>query len=339
MFAATALKLLAVPILAATHVLAAQNSLQQVFNFGTNPSNIALHVYRPTGLVANPALIVALHPCGGSGPGWFSQTRYADLSDSLKTFLVIYPSSPPNSNGCWEVYSNATFTHNGGSDSLGVASAIKYSLSTYSADPARVFLTGFSSGAMMTSVMAGAYPDLFAAGSAFSGVPYACFSESTMINNPCATGRVSKTPQEWGDLVRRGYPGYTGPRPKIQLWHGLQDEVVNYNNQLEGIKQWTNVLGYSTTPISTQTNDPLSGWTRSIYGPNFQAISAPATHGIPIQENEVLKWFGLVGGSPGTGTTTTTRPPSTTTTYPPEQPTQVQYGQCGGYASMFVIII
>ncbi|PPQ92984.1 hypothetical protein CVT25_000185 [Psilocybe cyanescens] len=337
MLAAMFFKLLAVPFLAATHVFAAQNSLQQVTNFGSNPTNVGMYVYRPTGLAAKPALIVAIHYCSGTAQAYFSGTQYANLADSLKNFLVIYPNAP-DSGGCWDVHTAATLTHNAGGDSLGIASMIRYAIANYAVDAARVYVTGTSSGAMMTNVLAGAYPDLFVAGSAWAGVPYSCFSGAGMWNSACATGTISKTGQQWGDLVRSGYPGYTGARPKMQIWHGTQDEILNYNNHGEGIKQWTNVFGYSSTPVSTQTNNPLSGWTRNTYGPNFQAISAPTTHNIPVQANEVLTWFGLIGGTSGTSTTlpptttatSTTVIPTTTPTQTPGGPSQVQYGQCGG---------
>jgi hypothetical protein len=46
----------------------------------------------------------------------------------------------------------------------------------------------------------------------------------------------------------------------MQLWHGTADTTLNYVNFGEEIKQWTNVLGVSQTPTSTDT--PQSGWTR-----------------------------------------------------------------------------
>jgi hypothetical protein len=64
-------------------------------------------------------------------------------------------------------------------------------------------------------------------------------------------------------MVRTMYPGYSGYRPRIQLWHGTADGTINYNNQLEAIKEWTNVLGLGATPTSstTVTLDNHS-WTR-----------------------------------------------------------------------------
>jgi poly(3-hydroxybutyrate) depolymerase len=57
-------------------------------------------------------------------------------------------------------------------------SVVNYTKTHYDVDPSRVVLSGFSSGAMMTNVMAAEYPDVFAAGAAFSGVPATCFGET-----------------------------------------------------------------------------------------------------------------------------------------------------------------
>ena len=74
---------------------------------------------------------------------------------------------------------------------------VRYAIKTYGVDPNLVFVQGGSSGAMMTNVMLGAYPDLFKAGVAVSGVPYGCFKGSGLWNVDCANGRIVKTPQEW----------------------------------------------------------------------------------------------------------------------------------------------
>ncbi|PPQ73738.1 hypothetical protein CVT24_006958 [Panaeolus cyanescens] len=312
-------------------VWAAAGQLQQVTNFGTNPTNVKMYVYRPAGLAANPALIVALHYCTGSAQAFFSGTQYANLADQYKNYMLIYPTAP-DSGGCWDVHTNATLTHNAGGDSLGVVSMVKYAIANYGVDASRVFMTGTSSGAMMTNVLAGAYPDVFKAGSAFSGVPYACFAGAGLWNNECAQGQTTKTAQQWGDLVRSGYPGYTGPRPKMQIWHGTSDTTLNYHNFGEAVKQWTNVFGYSTTASQVQTNNPLNGWTRSTYGPNFQAISAQGVgHDLPVQATDVLTFFGLIGGGGGGTPTTTTAAPTTTTATPTSTAAPIEhYWQCGG---------
>ncbi|KAF9527349.1 carbohydrate esterase family 1 protein, partial [Crepidotus variabilis] len=287
------LKVVTLSVFAVVGAFAAAGQIQQVSNYGTNPTGVQMWVYRPSGVVANPALIVAMHYCTGTAQAYFSGTQYANLADQLKSFIVIYPDAP-DSGGCWDVHSTGTLTHNGGGDSIAIVSQVKYAITNYGVNASRVYMTGTSSGAMMTNVLAGAYPDVFAAGAAFAGVPYGCFAGSGMWNNACANGQTTKTAQQWGDQVRSGYPGYNGTYPKLQIWQGTADTTLNYHNFAEGVKQWTNVFGYSTTGATVQTNSPLNGWTRTIYGPNFQAISAQGVdHNIPVQANDVLTWFGL----------------------------------------------
>ncbi|MGC4094513.1 MAG: PHB depolymerase family esterase [Polyangiaceae bacterium] len=272
----------------------------QVQNFGSNPSNLNMYTYVPTKLGTPPAVVVAIHYCGGS-----AQAFYTGPGSGLVTaanqygYIVIFPETVSTTNNkCWDVYSNATFTHNGGSDSAGIISMVKYVLSTYSADASRVYAMGTSSGAMMTQVLLGAYPDVFKAGSAWSGVPFGCFAGSGYWNSACAQGQTSKTGAQWGDLVRAAYPGYSGARPRIQLWHGDVDDTINFNNFNESIKQWTNVLGVSATPTTTEQNTPQSGYTRTRYngscGPRVEAVKeAGQGHNLSVLASEVVRFFGL----------------------------------------------
>jgi hypothetical protein len=61
------------------------------------------------------------------------------------------------------------------------------------------------------------------------------------------------TAQQWGDLARGMYPGYTGHRPRVQLFHGDADTIISYKNFGEAIKEWTNVLALPTSPTSMMT--------------------------------------------------------------------------------------
>lgn len=130
---------------------AAAGQLQQVSSFGSNPTGAGMFVYKPARLASPTPLIVAIHYCGGSAQAFFTGTQFANLADT-HGFIVVYPNTPPQNDACWDVHSNATLTHNAGGDSLGIASMIKYAISTYGANPNQVFLVGSSSGAMMTCV-------------------------------------------------------------------------------------------------------------------------------------------------------------------------------------------
>ncbi|KAF7348745.1 Carbohydrate esterase family 1 and carbohydrate-binding module family 1 protein [Mycena venus] len=321
-------------------VAALTSTLQQVTNYGTNPTNVGMFVYKPTTVKANPAVIVAIHYCTGTAQAYFTGSPYAQLADTYG-FIVIYPSSP-NSGTCWDVSSKATLTHNGGGDSLGIRNQVAYAISTYGADPSRIFVTGSSSGAMMTNVLAAVYPDVFAAATVYSGVAAGCFMSSfggvDAWNSSCAEGQVSATSAQWAAVVRAMYPGYTGAYPPIQEYHGTIDTTLLPENLGEEVKEWAGIFGYNAAaPTQVLQNTPLSGYTKSIYGPALQGILATGVgHTVPIQGNEDMKWFGFVAGGAappkstgsgtGTGTTSTstvgpTSPPTTTVSTPTSTPT------------------
>ncbi|TDC82098.1 PHB depolymerase family esterase, partial [Micromonospora sp. KC606] len=284
----TALAVSALTALAAVSVPtpASAATLTQVTNFGANPSNLQMYLYVPDRVAPRPALVVAVHYCTGSGPAMYSNTQFASLADR-HGYIVLYP-SVTRSSKCFDVASPQALRRDGGSDPVGIKSMIDYVRARYPVDANRIFATGISSGAMMTNVLLGLYPDVFAAGSAYSGVPFGCFATTngSEWNSECSNGQLIKTPQQWGDLVRDAYPGYTGKRPRMQLWHGTEDDALRYQNFTEAVKQWTNVHGLSQTP--TYTDTPQPNYTRTRYGGSggtapVEAISMQGVgHNLPV---------------------------------------------------------
>jgi acetylxylan esterase len=339
-------------------VLGAANSLIPVSNFGTNPSNVTMYLYLPTVLAPNPPILVNPHWCHGSAQAAFTGTQLATLADTYG-YIMIFPNSPNTVDMCWDVSSNATLSHNGGGDSLGIVSMVKYTLATYGGDPNRVFAMGTSSGAMMTNVLIGAYPDVFAAGSAWAGVAFGCFADPAggvdVWNAACAEGDVIKTGVQWEAIVDAAYPGYYGFRPKMQVFHGTNDTTLYPQNLQEEIKEWTTVLGLPSSPVRTENNWPDSEWTTYVYGSTFTATSAAGvTHDIQTNASVVLDWFDLTcqgsgcysrtnpGGGSGGGTSTsvssvktsstssTSSIGTTTSSASATASTVPKWGQCGG---------
>ncbi|KUJ14591.1 putative Acetylxylan esterase A [Mollisia scopiformis] len=223
---------------------------------------------------------------------------YAQSADT-HGFIIIYPTAPA---GCWDVASTASLTHNGGGDSQTIVNMVKYAETHYGSDLDRVYMTGSSFGAMMTNVLAGAYPDVFKAGTLYGGVPDGCFyvagatagMTSPGWNNQCSGGKLIKTAQQWGDQVRSYYPGYNGTRPKMLIFHGTADTTLYYANFGEELKEWSNVLGVSFS--HNETNTPISGYTKMIYGDGTQLVGVSCYnvgHTPPIRPSDDLAWFGL----------------------------------------------
>ncbi|TDE35815.1 PHB depolymerase family esterase [Nonomuraea mesophila] len=297
---------------------ASSAQLTEVTGFGANPTGLRMHLYVPDGVPARPAVLVAVHYCTRSGPAFHSGTEFASLADRHK-FVVIYPSAT-RSGSCFDVSSPQALRHDGGSDPAGIVSMVRYVQQRHGGDPDRTYVTGASSGGMMTNVLIGAYPDVFRAGASFMGVPFGCFAttDGSSWNSACANGQVSRTPQQWGDAVRAAYPGYNGPRPRMQIWHGTEDGTLRYPNFQEQIKQWTDVHGLSQTP--SLTDRPRANWTRTRYGgtgttPPVEAVSIQGVgHNLPQSgmAAAVIDFFGLSdGGDPTASPTVTPDPPGT----------------------------
>jgi poly(3-hydroxybutyrate) depolymerase len=123
-------------------------TLSQVTSFGAAPTKAGFYIYVPKKLAASPGVIVAIHYCTGSAQAYYNGSPYKTLSEQYG-FIVIYPSSPHDGT-CWDVSSKATLSHEGGGDSNTIANMVKWTLSEYKADASKVFVTGSSSGAMMT---------------------------------------------------------------------------------------------------------------------------------------------------------------------------------------------
>ncbi|MBF9130580.1 PHB depolymerase family esterase [Plantactinospora sp. S1510] len=299
-------------------------SLVEVSNFGNNPGGMRMHIYVPDNRPANPAIVVAMHGCGGSGPGFYSGSEFASLSNQYG-FIVIYPSAMQEAGfgKCFDTWSDASKRRGGGSDPVSIESMVNYARTQYSGDINRVYATGSSSGGMMTQHMLAVYPDLFKAGASFMGVPFGCFANAAAYppGGPCTNGTMNRTPQEWGNLVRGAYPGYSGTRPPIQLWHGTNDTLVPYSLLQESIEQWTNVHGLSQTPTSTDT--PQANWNRRRFGTQVEAYAIQgAGHSLPSagMARVAIQFFGLDRTNPTTPPVNPTTPPVNPTVSPTGAP-------------------
>jgi acetylxylan esterase len=290
---------------------AAAASLQPVADWGATgaPSYVDMYIYVPDELAEDPPIVVASHYCTGTASAYFNQLRSTIVAAADEHgFIILFPQA--TGRNCWDVGSQQSLSHDGVGDTGAIVQMVQYALAEYEGDASRVYALGGSSGGMMTQALIGVYPDVFKAGVEIAGVPCGCWAEgydqggTPQWSNACAGGQVNKTAQQWGDTVRAMYPGYAGHRPRIQLWHGTDDDVINYNNFLESIEEWTNVLGLSATP--TATDMPMAGFTRQRWSNScgFTVLEAwsqeGGTHGIQTDANAILGFLGLeeVGRDP-----------------------------------------
>ncbi|KAF2713434.1 carbohydrate esterase family 1 protein [Pleomassaria siparia CBS 279.74] len=263
-----------------------------------------MYAYVPKTIVKPAPIIVAVHHCQGSASAYYGESQLGPQADKYG-IILIYPNSK-SGGGCFDVASTNTLKHDGGGDSQTIANMVKYAVANLGGDANRTYVVGTSSGAMMANVLAGAYPDVFKAASVYSGVPDGCFyvSGSTATQDPpgwsnsCANGQLTKTAKQWGDDVRSYYPSYTGPRTRMQIFHGTSDNTLKYPNYAEQLKQWSDVLGL--TAKKDTTNTPQSGYTQTIYGNGTTATAqlvgysaAGVGHTVPQHPTMDIAFFGI----------------------------------------------
>jgi len=238
-------------------ITSAEAALTPVSNFGPNPGALDMFEYAPDDLPAGSPLVVVLHGCTQQASGMVP-AGWNTLADKYK-FAVIYAQQrSANQNlSCFSWYSAGDIGRDMG-EAQSIIEMVDNAIATRHVDPKRVYVTGLSAGAAMTAVMLAAYPDRFRAGSIMAGLPYKCAS-SVSDTSGCQNPR---TPQQWGDLVRGAFPSFTGPYPRVQIWHGSTDAVVPTANSTELVKQWTDVWGIDQTADAT---DMISNTTRTQY--------------------------------------------------------------------------
>jgi poly(hydroxyalkanoate) depolymerase family esterase len=275
-----------------------------------------MQIYVPTKLATKPPIVVSNHACGSTVSGQMGANTKIKAAADKNGFIMIFPENQVTESGgstgqnCWDVGSEKALKHDGGGDPHAVAQMVRYALKKYNGDSSRVYVLGGSSGGMMTQALLGIYPEIFVAGAPRAGVPLGCWAVeydkcgTKQWSCPCANGTVSKTPKDWGDLVRAINPSYTGHRPRVQIMQGDADATISYKNMAESIKEWTNVLGLDTVPDSTaKITSSASGSTytynckfwknkcKYIVLESWFAVGQP--HSMKYEEDAILKFFGL----------------------------------------------
>ncbi|WP_225839834.1 PHB depolymerase family esterase [Streptomyces sp. NK08204] len=237
-------------------------SLQQITGFGSNPGNLQMFAYTPGNLPSGAPLVIALHGCTQSASDYYSHSGWPKYAD-MYGFALVFPqtTSSNNANSCFNWFQSADYTRDQG-EALSVKQMVDYAESHYGSDRRRVYVTGLSAGGAMTSVMLADYPDVFAGGAIDSGIPAGCATDLPS-GLTCQNSAVNKTPQQWGDAVRRASGGWGGPWPRVAIWQGTGDSTVDPANATEERDQWTNVWGIGQTPSSTTTL--TGGTTQAVY--------------------------------------------------------------------------
>lgn len=208
---------------------------------GSNPGGLKMLTYVPPDLSSGAPLVVVLHGCTQTAPGYDHGAGWSTLAER-HGFALLFPEQDRgnNPNLCFNWFQPEDVTRGQG-EVLSIRQMIGQILETHALNPARVYINGLSAGGAMTAAMLATYPELFAGGAIIAGLPYGAASGMQQAFEAMHYLR-SRTASEWGDLVRAASP-HPGPWPQVQIWHGGADGTVRHGNFEELIKQWANVHG------------------------------------------------------------------------------------------------
>ena len=214
--------------------------ITQITSFGTNPGALNMYDYVPTGLTGKIPLVVALHGCTENATSYAQQSGWNKLA-LLHGFCMAYAeqTSINNSSDCFNWFDTTQIERNKG-EALSIIQMVSYMKAHYNIDTTRIYVTGLSAGGAMTAVMMAVYPDVFKAGAVMAGIPYWAATNSTTALYVMDGFVVNKfTPAQWAQLVRKQFPGYTGSYPRLAVFQGTADAVVDTDNTTQLIDQWT----------------------------------------------------------------------------------------------------
>ena len=218
----------------------AQDDLIQIRPFGTNPGNLKLMFYDPGNITEKAPLVVVLHGCTQMAKSCSEQSGWNKLA-KLHQFYVLYPEQiiVNNPENCFNWYRAADQSKDKG-EPASIMQMITYLKKNKNIDSTRIYIIGLSAGGAMSSIMMAVFPEVFDKGGVMAGGPYKS-TESVINAGTSMLGMISKSPEDWGDLVRKQNPNYKGAYPELVVFHGGIDPVVSTNNSNQLIKQWTNI--------------------------------------------------------------------------------------------------
>lgn len=230
-------------------------SLKRVKRFGKNKGHLKMFYYEPANIDKTKAqpMVVVLHGCLQCASTVATQTGWNKLADE-QGFYVLYPQQRffNNPEKCFKWYKRKHTNKNRG-ENYSIKKMVEYMQSHNKIDSSKVFITGLSAGAAMSVIMMADYPETFNAGAIFAGGAYKSGNGYVSAMMALLGWRV-KSAEKWGNIVRKQNPGYNGNYPRMIIYQGNSDWVVNKRNGTELLKQWSNLhhIGIQPTEMINQ---------------------------------------------------------------------------------------
>lgn len=267
-------------------VSARPDAVRRIADFGANPGNLTMLAYTPAGLPRRAPLVVLLHGCGQEASTFAEAAGWIALADRVGLALVLPEQTGRNNHQRCFRWFRAAHTARERGEAGSIRAMVADAVCRFDSDPGGVFVVGLSAGAAMAVALLAAYPDVFAAGASVAGLPVgAANGTASALARMAQAGPTSRSAEVWATLARQHAPaGFRGPWPRLSIWHGGQDTVVDPANAALLARQWCALHGLETTAPEVEPGllARQRVW-RDASGPQVESWTLPVlAHGYPV---------------------------------------------------------
>ncbi len=199
---------------------------------------------------AQMPLVVMLHGCTQSPEDFAAGTGMNALAEEYG-FIVAYPAQPSGANAqkCWNWFRPEDQARGKGEPARFAALAAEIT-ANHPVHPARIYIAGLSAGAAAAVVTAAAYPEIFSAVGAHSGLP----------------GGSARDVGTAFSAMRSGGSGRpNGVSVPTIVFHGSADTTVHPGNAAAVIDQATGAMSPLRASVETGRADGGRSFSRTTY--------------------------------------------------------------------------
>lgn len=226
-----ALIMLLIPSLVCARIT---NQIVSDEKFGSNPGNLSMSYITQQN---SQDLVVILHGCTQNAIRYANGSGWTALAKQHQ-FDLLLPSQKSENNlkTCFNWYQQQDISHDQG-ELLSIIEMIGHLKSSHQYD--NVYVTGVSAGAAMAMALIANYPQQFSGAGLIAGISYQCGIGLFPALQCMKNGSGANVEQ----LRQRLSPNITlSALPKLSLWHGASDTIVNPKNSIEMAKQWLSLF-------------------------------------------------------------------------------------------------